>query len=82
MSEILASPPVRKPVRHVRPRGKALSARKVGRLVRIGQAWSDRDGLLWMVRQIHRKDELTLLSGPARRYVSFSDLGRDYRVRR
>jgi hypothetical protein len=76
-----ASPPVSKHSGRVRLRGSRISARRVKALVRLEQEWYDRGGRHWTVCRIHRKDRLVALEGPGSRprYVSFSDLGKDYR---
>jgi hypothetical protein len=62
--------------------GRELSRHQVKRYLAIGQQWSDRNGVWWTVRQIHRMDghaELQAEGYPCL-LASFDALGRDYRL--
>jgi hypothetical protein len=71
------------PSRSRRPKGwgRKLSARKVGKLIEIGQVWSDRKGARWTVANLYRPDRVALLQGRGRKDVaSYVTLGADYRL--
>jgi hypothetical protein len=62
--------------------GRAWSGRRVKSIVEFDQRWRDRDGGIWHVRQIYRKDQRVLLqsSGGRLAVLSFARLGREYRL--
>ena len=52
---------------------------RLGRALRIGQQWRDRDDVIWRVRQVHRIDcDVVLVRAGLRRTVSFAHLRRDF----
>jgi hypothetical protein len=71
--------------RRRRPRGwgRALSARKVRKLVAFDQSWECLDGTVWQVVGIHRADgQVRLERADFRgfRFVGFGKLGKGYRL--
>lgn len=70
-------------VASTRPARVRLSRRGVRRLVLIGQCWEHRRSReIWLVRQVHRKDELVELEHAGEhRWVPFGDLGRYYTLK-
>jgi hypothetical protein len=66
-----------------RPRGfgARLSRRQVKQTVALRQCWEHESGGEWAVKQLHRRDGLVeLVSGESRRFVTFGELGRHYRL--
>ena len=64
--------------------GRRTSSRRVRKVVRIGQYWTDGDHRVWRVISVWRADRLVLLQSPgwkALHRVTFEQLGRHYELR-
>ncbi len=61
---------------------RRLSRRRVRKLVRISQIWTDDAGVVFCVMNIYRADALVALAGEhgELKFVRFGELGRHYRL--
>jgi hypothetical protein len=82
VSQILVPDPPETPAN---ARVRRLSRRRVKKLVRINQHWSDETGGRWRVMNVHRSDgQVELVAGldgyRMRLFVTFGELGRHYQL--